>query len=70
LNPLPPHQQRVLDERRELEGRLDRLSVFLGTPAFEALPEAERQLLVKQSGAMVAYSDVLAERLDLWGIKP
>lgn len=60
---MPPHQRRVINERTEIEDRLDKLSAFLVTPTFEALPEAEQERLVRQSGVMVQYSDVLAERI-------
>lgn len=63
---LQPHERRVIAERAELEGRLDLLTAFLATPKFESLTEIEQQLLVKQSGAMVALSDVLAERIALF----
>ena len=59
----PDWQQRVIDEHAEIEGRCDRLAAFLGTSTFEALPSAEQERLVRQSGIMVQYSDVLAERI-------
>lgn len=61
--PIGTHQDRVRDERGELEERLDKLAAFLATSIFESLPEAERERLVRQSGLMVQLSDVLAERI-------
>lgn len=58
-----PHQQRVIDERAELENRLDKLTGFLATATFEALPDDEQERLLRQSGIMIQYSDVLAERI-------
>ena len=60
---MPPHQRRVINERADLEDRLDKLTAFLASPTFEALPEAEQERLVRQSGVMVQLSDVLAERI-------
>jgi len=60
---MQPHQQRVIDERADNEAKLDRLTAFLASPTFEALPEAEQERLVRQSGIMVQFSDVLAERI-------
>lgn len=57
------HQQRVVAERAELDGRLEKLDLFLGTPVFAGLSEPERALLEQQSAAMGAYSDILAERI-------
>ena len=60
---MQPHQQRVVDEHAELETRLDKLAEFTATPTFEALPDAEQERLLRQSGIMIQYSDVLAERI-------
>lgn len=60
---LAPHQLRVIKERDRVEDDLDKLTAFLATPTFEALPEAEQERLVRQSGVMVQLSDVLAERI-------
>ena len=60
---MPPHQRRVINERAELEERLDKLTAFLATPTFESLADAEQERLVRQSGVMVQLSDVLAERI-------
>lgn len=62
-----PHQIRVVEELEANEGRLDRLGTFLASPTFEALPSAEQERLVRQSGIMVQYSDVLRERIEAFG---
>jgi len=62
-----PHQQRVLDEHAELLERLNKLRAFTdGTPLFQGLPEAERLRLWRQRAAMVAYEQVLRERIEAW----
>jgi hypothetical protein len=58
-----PHQQRVVDERIELESRRIKLQSFLGTPIFAELDAAEQIRLREQADAMNAYSDILAERI-------
>lgn len=58
-----PYQERVVAERAENEARLDRLTEFLASGTFDTLPEAEQDRLVRQSGIMIQYSDILAERI-------
>ncbi|UCV01152.1 crAss001_48 related protein [Acidovorax radicis] len=61
---LPPHQQRVLDEKRELDERLSKLDAFvLDNPLFLKLPSAEQERLSRQSKAMAVYSGILDERI-------
>lgn len=61
---LQPFQQRVVDERQELETRIDKLRAFIPTGTCMALPFKERSRLARQLKAMVEYSEVLAERID------
>lgn len=61
---LPPHQQRVLAEKAELDERLSKLDAFiLDNPLYLQLPADEQNRLSRQSKAMAAYSGVLAERI-------
>lgn len=61
---LPPHQQRVLDEKVELNGRLSKLDAFiLDNPLFAKLPPDEQERLGRQSQAMAVYSGILDERI-------
>lgn len=61
---LPPHQQRVLDEARELTERLSKLDAFiLDNPVYLGLPVSERDRLSKQSKAMATYAGILNERI-------
>lgn len=61
--PLQPHQQRVVDERVELNFKLDKLTEFLKGDVFRGLSEGERERLTRQHGIMSDYSGVLAERI-------
>lgn len=60
---VPPHQQRVLDEKRELDDRLQKLVAFFSTPIFHGLPESEQIRLERQAVAMRTYSEILGERI-------
>lgn len=60
---MQPHQQRVIDEKTELDGRLKKLNAFIDGEIFKGLPEDERTRLRKQVGYMKCYSYVLEERI-------
>ena len=57
-------QQRVVDEKAELDDKLAKLVKFIeGSDIFKTIPEAEQTRLVRQAGFMRQYSDVLKERI-------
>ena len=58
-----PHQQRVVDEKTELDGKLRKLSAFLSTPIFTSLEQGERTRLTSQERVMGEYSFILGERI-------
>jgi len=65
---LQPHQQRVVDEKADLDTKIADLSAFIesfnaGFSRFAALPEPERMRLYAQLRTMVAYSSILSERI-------
>ena len=66
---MQPHQQRVVDEKTELDAKLEKLKAFIGNSGlnpsaiFEGLPPAERSRLVRQASIMEEYSDILRERI-------
>jgi hypothetical protein len=62
-NAVPPHQQRVLDEKAELDERRERLAAFFSTPIFHGLPESEQIRMERQAVAMRTYSEILGERI-------
>lgn len=57
------YQQRVIDEKAELDGKLARLNAFTEGQAFAALPWDERCRLSRQALVMIEYSMVLGERI-------
>lgn len=61
---LPPHQQRVLDEKQDLDLRIARLDEFMRrNPTFPTLDAAERDRLEIQLDLMRDYSGILGERI-------
>lgn len=64
MSNLAPHQQRVVDEKFDLDERRHKLHTFmLGNPVFKALDEDEQDRMKRQYNAMTLYSDVLGERI-------
>lgn len=63
---LQPHQQRVVEEKRELDERLAKLVDFIeNNPTFKStvLIEAERNRLRRQRTKMEELSQILGERI-------
>ena len=60
---MQPHQQRVVTEKDELDGKLTKLRAFFDTKIFAGLDEAEKERLQRQAGHMDSYSQVLGERI-------
>lgn len=61
---LMPHQQRVVDEKADVDGKLERLSAFIHGPTFETIDPAEQSRLKRQQSIMVDLSLVLGERIE------
>ena len=57
------YQERVVREKEELDERIRKLVVFLGTKMFFDLPVDEQKRLRRQELIMELYSDVLADRI-------
>lgn len=60
---MQPHQQRVVDEKSDLDLKRDKLTEFLKGDFSKTLPADEQERLNRQLGIMEMYSDVLAERI-------
>jgi hypothetical protein len=60
---MQPHQQRVVDEKTELDSKLEKLNVFIGSLTHFGLPELEQYRLARQAEAMSQYSRILSERI-------
>jgi hypothetical protein len=62
-----PHQQRVVDELTELQGKLDKLNEFVeNNPIFQVLSADEQNLLIEQSHVMAQYVGILEDRISLF----
>jgi hypothetical protein len=59
-----PHQQRVVDEKTELDKKLEKLLPFLLSEIFKGLSSDEQDRLNLQSDIMQKYSQVLKERIE------
>ena len=60
------YQQRVVEEKIDLDKRRDSLELFIGSGVFNALPKEERDLLMEQRSVMSLYSQVMWARIRRW----
>lgn len=60
---MQPHQQRVIDEKTELDEKLTKLCAFFDNPIYAGLDPIEQGRLHRQKFAMMIYSETLAERI-------
>ncbi len=59
-----PHQQRVVDEKTELDKKISMLSDFIeNNPVFDTVDDAEQDRLKEQLAWMVGYNNVLVKRI-------
>lgn len=58
-----PHEQRMIDERQELETRLINLNIFLNKGQPEDMEDQDWELLNTQAFAMRTYNYVLSARI-------
>lgn len=62
---MEPHQERVVNEKKELDEKLDKLKAFIDTsPTFKGLHEDERGRLNRQFDVMAEYSSILSQRIE------
>jgi hypothetical protein len=66
MNHLEEFQQRVLNEKQELDGRIERLGKFLSSSKVDVVEDIERYDLQEQYYIMRDYSAVLARRIKRW----
>ena len=61
---MKPHQQRVVDEKTELDDKLSKLEDFVcRNPLYLSLDGEEQERLMRQKFLMGEYSVVLGERI-------
>lgn len=57
------YQQRVVNEKNELDVKLSKLMSFLESETYRKLPADERSRLQGQAHHMAEYSKILGERI-------
>lgn len=57
------YQERVVDEKRELDKKIEALSAFMNGAIFDTVPREEQARLHWQIVAMKSYSAALGERI-------
>lgn len=61
---MQPHQQRVVDEKTELDAKAKALSDFIGNSnIFPTLDSDEKERLKEQCEIMWQYSEILGQRI-------
>lgn len=61
-----PYQERVMKEANELNDKINKLRIFIGSDTFILLTKKERDLLHHQYNIMNTYSDILSDRIELF----
>lgn len=64
---MQPHEERVVDEKVQLDEKLAKLKAFCferRSPIFDKLPPEDRDLLEDQYTVMLRYSEILARRIE------
>lgn len=60
---MAPHQERVINEKIELDEKIGKLAAFMGGTIFASLDDSERSRLSIQIQHMNGYSDILGQRI-------
>ncbi|NBM50700.1 MULTISPECIES: crAss001_48 related protein [Proteus] len=61
---MQPHQQRVVDEKSELDDKITKLTAFISGDIFKSLECRDQELLSQQLGHMRSYSETLSLRIE------
>jgi hypothetical protein len=57
------HQERVVEEKTELDYKMAKLGKYFESSSFNFLPKHEKLLLRNQFAVMEKYSDILGDRI-------
>lgn len=61
---MPPHLERMYQEKNELEIKMNKLSDFIvNNPAYSELPDFQKALMLIQMRSMETYLECLRQRL-------
>lgn len=58
------YQQRVIEEKEQLDDRSVKLHAFIYSEKFNRLEQAEQWRMIRQLAAMQSYAAVLGERIN------
>ena len=58
------YQERVIEEKKELDSKIERLTTFIKSEKFDKLPEDEQKRMRWQAVTMELYSAALADRVE------
>jgi hypothetical protein len=61
---MQPHQERVVEEKKDLDVKIQKLTAFIGGSLFASLDAAERSRLSIQLQHMNGYSEILSQRIS------
>ena len=61
----PDYVERIIGERNDLVGKIDRLSNFIDKDDFKHLPIIKKQLLYSQLSIMNSYEEILRLRMQI-----
>lgn len=62
---MQPHEERIVEERRELSERIVKLAKFISaSEIFNTLHKIDQDLLKEQRDAMISYHDALDARIE------
>ena len=64
----PAHQKRVIEEKRALDDRREKLDAFLETSTFAQLDDNEQGRMHAQRDVMADYSRVLGDRIEAFAV--
>jgi len=62
----PSYQQRVIDEKSELDAKLSSLAYFIESKEFDKIDSLNQELLNQQAEIMFNYSQILEKRIKLF----
>lgn len=62
---MEPYQQRIIDEKNELDYKISKLGIFLEGKFFYILDSVKKSKLTEQKLIMDEYSRILGERIEL-----
>mgnify|MGYP000315460221 CR=1 FL=1 len=58
------HELRVVNEKSQLDDKINKLSNFMMTETYSSLPSVDRGLLMVQVRSMKMYSECLEDRIS------